>query len=498
MNKYLREILSLILVIVFIFTVAAPVLAETSNSQSSETTTDQSIAAPTDTTTDTTTALRMQPLVDKYNSLVQADLDTELAKYLDSSKHWGKTYISKISALEIISGYGYGKFGPNDTLLGGQYILMLIRIMGFRPEVPQGTPYYKPFVDVAIKEGILIKGEITDYMKPITRELAASLARRVIGTYEVVPTDYYVPGDDTLGKGDKGFFDNVYVGYQQTKMADYTTITNKYLQGVLDCYRMGLLTGSGNKFNPKGNLTRAEASVIIVKLLDKSIRVESIPSTLESFKFTNPKTMDEFDCTEEYGRYENKEYTLYKGYFPLMEIWDTAYAMNKNTDKIIGGAFIDGFHEKSKGFGLSWFNNKEIAHDYLLNNSFGLIVPQNLVAVYTEKTKIKKGMYESMWDNTSGYLYYVASWDVNNYNTSLKPYTNELMKVWFGKDYEQAKKLHDQYLNYALADIKGVNNFYLINGRQIYIYGGRDIGGVKFGMQVWAKDLITKDTMAKN
>ncbi len=448
---------------------------------------------------DSTTRMRMQPIVDKYNSLTQEELNNEVAKYRDINNHWGVNYISKISALEIISGYPDGRFGPNDKLLGGQYILMLMRAIGYRPEVPQGVPYYKPFVDIALQEGIVTKGEISDYTKPITRELAASLARRTIAKYEKVPTDYFIKGTDTEGKGDKGFFDNVYVGYQKLKMTDYPNITSKYLQDVIDCYRIGLLTGSNNKFNPKGTLTRAEASVIIIKLIDKNVRVESVPGANESFTFKNLPSMDLQNgyCSDETGRYENKNYLLYKGLFPMMEIWDTVYAMEKNKSKITSGACNFGYGEKTKFFGMGWFIDAEVEEKFRMDNEFGIIVPQNSIDVYTNKASIKKGQKDSLWDNARGSLYDVYSSDVDNYNKALKTYVYELMKVWFGSDYDVAKKLHDQYLGYSLKDEAAHSGYYLINGRQVYFAGGRDLGGRRFCMEVWAKGFITKDTMYK-
>lgn len=479
----IKKLLCAITVSAIILSALLPITAENSSTQGS-----------------TTTAMRMQPIVDKYNSLTQASLDAGLAKYYDIKNHWGRNHIAKISALEIISGYPDGRFGPNDKLLGGQYILMLVRAIGYSPEVPQGVPYYKPFVDLALKEGILTKGEISDYTKPITRELAASLARRTIGKYENVPTDYFIKGTDTEGRGDKGFFDNVYVGYQKLKMTDYPTITSKYLQDVIDCYRMGLLTGSNNKFNPKGTLTRAEASVIIIKLLDKKVRVESIPSASESFKFKNLPSMDIENgyCSDETGRYENKNYLIYKGLFPLMEIWDTVFAMDKNKSKITNGAYSFGYGEKTKVFGMGWFVDAEVEETFRLNNEFGIIVPQNNIDVYTNKAIIKKGQINSLWDNARGSLYDVSSSDVYNYNKALKPYVDELLKVWFGKEYSTAKKLHDQYLGYSLRDEAAHSGYYLINGRQVYFAGGRDLGGRRFCMEIWAKGFIKKDTMYKD
>ncbi len=478
MKNNLRRAVSVILVISFILLGAYPALA--------------------DNAADTTTAMRMKTLLDKYNGLTQASLDTELAKYSDIKSHWGRNFISKISALEIISGYPDGSFRPDEKLLGGQYILMLIRAMGYRPEVPQGVPYYKPFVDIALKEGILSKGEISDYTKPITRELAAGLARRTIGKYETVPKDYFVKGSDPYpSKGNKGLFDNVYAGYQKLKMTDYPTITGNYLQDVIDCYRVGLLTGSNNKFNPKGTLTRAEASVIIIKLLDKKARVESVPSADESFKWKNSIFNNGAYDNEFSGFYENKEYTLYKGLFPMMEIWETAQAMYKNRNLITGGKIDFVYNEKHQSFGFTYFNNEDHYKKYMNYNFNGLILPQNTIGMAVQRTKIAKGKEESLYDNCDGWLYEISSYEVDKYNKDLKKYSYELLKLWFGKDYEQAKKIHDQYLAYALNDIEGKIGIYLINGRQIYVVGGNGDSGDVFSFKVWAKGFITNDTMLK-
>ncbi len=476
----IKKIICAITLSAILLSALLPVTAENSNTQVS-----------------TTTAMRMQPLVDKYNTLSQTSLNTELDKYPDIKNHWGRNYIAKISALEIISGYPDKRFGPNDKLLGGQYILMLMRSIGYSPEVPQGVPYYKPFVDLALKEGILTKGEISDYTKPITRELAASLARRTIGKYENVPHDYFVKGSDPYpSKGDKGFFDNVYVGYQKLKMTDYPTITSGYLQDVIDCYRIGLLTGSNNKFNPKGTLTRAEASVIIIKLLDKKARVESTPSESESFKWKNSNANNgEYD-NEAAGFYENKEYTLYKGLFPMMEIWETAQTMYKNRNLITGGKIDFTYSEKNKSFGLAYLNNEEHFKKYMNDNN-GTILPLNTIGMAVQRVKISKSNEESLYDNCNGWLYQISSYEVDKYNKDLKKYTYELLKLWFGKDYEQAKKIHDQYLSYGLKDIDWKHQIYLINGRQISVVGGNGDSGNVFSFQVWAKGFITKDTMLR-
>ena len=444
----------------------------------------------------TEVGLRMKLLVDKYFALSVKDMNNEIDKYKDVSTHWSKNYVGKLSALGIINGYGNGLFGVNDQLTGGQFVILLVRTLGFKVVEPTGSNYWQPYVDIATQEGVLKKGEVKDFTKPITRELTASLIRRAIGLYEEVPHDYFVKGTDYEGKGQYGFFDNVYVGYQKTKMADWSTISDTNLQAVLDCYRMGLLQGSNSKFVPKGYLTRGEAATIVTRLLDKSERHESIPTASESFKYVSPITSDlaNGNCDEEWQTYSNKEYLLYRGYFPLMELWDTAKVINDNLNKINGGAYTYMFTERLKGIGIGWYTTPELEKSSRLYND-GTIVPQCGLVMNTDKCFIPKGQEYSIYDNDQGFLYSI---DTNldcakYYDQALKPLTYEVMKVWFGAEYEKAKALHDKYLSIALDDKPVEFKVYMLNGRQVYFAGGDN----SFKMEVWAKDVITKETMFK-
>jgi hypothetical protein len=57
------------------------------------------------------------------------------------------------------------------------------------------------------------------------------------------------------------------------KIKDYSKVATNYKRYVLYAYAIGLITGDNKGyFNPKSNLSRAEAATIIMRLLDKSIR----------------------------------------------------------------------------------------------------------------------------------------------------------------------------------------------------------------------------------
>ena len=126
-----------------------------------------------------------------------------------------------------------------------------------------------------------------------------------------------------------------------------------------------------------------------------------------------------------------------------------------------------------------------------------MILPLNTIGIAAKRTQISKGQEQSLYDNGNGWLYQISSYEVDKYNKYLKSYCYELLKVWFGSDYEQAKKIHDQYLGYALNGVAWKEGVYLLNGRQIVVIGGNSESGNVFEFSVWAKGFITKDNMLK-
>ncbi len=180
----------------------------------------------------------------------------------------------------------------------------------------------------------------------------------------------------------------------------------------------------------------------------------------------------------------------------MMEIWETAQTMYKNRNLITGGKIDFTYSEGNKSFGINYFNNQDHFNKYI-NDEYGIILPLNGIGIATQRSQLKKVQKESLYDNCDGWLYEILSYDVDRYNKDLKKYTYELLKLWFGKDYEQAKKIHDQYLYYGLNDIDWKHHIYLLNDRQISVVGGNGDSGNVFSFQVWAKGFINKDTMLK-
>lgn len=100
-------------------------------------------------------------------------------KFDDVSGHWAESYIQCCASLDIVAGYGNGKFGPNDPLTGDAWAKMLLIAMGYNAEANGiiGTDWAVGVGNLAdevnLNDGI---SDSYDSAKPITREQACLLA----------------------------------------------------------------------------------------------------------------------------------------------------------------------------------------------------------------------------------------------------------------------------------------------------------------------------------
>ncbi|NBI11346.1 S-layer homology domain-containing protein [Colidextribacter sp. OB.20] len=67
--------------------------------------------------------------------------------------HWANKYIAKASELGFVSGYGGGKFGPNDTVTFEQAVTMVVRAMGLEEIALDYGGYPDGYIEAATKYG---------------------------------------------------------------------------------------------------------------------------------------------------------------------------------------------------------------------------------------------------------------------------------------------------------------------------------------------------------
>lgn len=69
--------------------------------------------------------------------------------------HWANKYIAKAAELSIVSGYGNGKFGPNDMVTYEQAVTMVVRALGGAEFAADAGGYPNGFMSVAQTYGFV-------------------------------------------------------------------------------------------------------------------------------------------------------------------------------------------------------------------------------------------------------------------------------------------------------------------------------------------------------
>ncbi|GIP28718.1 hypothetical protein J23TS9_38480 [Paenibacillus sp. J23TS9] len=179
--------------------------------------------------------------------------------YNDMNNHWAKDSIIDLASKFIIDGRTANTFAPNKNITRAEFAEYVARGLGLSGDVQTSQRFYdvtntkeNAFIGAAVKAGI-IAGNTDGSFKPdspITREQMAIIMARAMN-YTGFRTELtYSPA--TYLK----------------KFKDYKQIQSP--ESVARLLKEGIIQGvSPTAFQPKGNATRAQAAVMLERLLKK-------------------------------------------------------------------------------------------------------------------------------------------------------------------------------------------------------------------------------------
>ncbi len=165
--------------------------------------------------------------------------------------HWAIPNIEHLIDIGVINGFPDGTFKPNFSINVGGFIKMTITALG-HTDIKNGSPYWaQPFIDKALELGIIDEQQFASYKVPITREEMSSIIAKAIKDEEKADTRNLV----------------------EDYVKDFSSISYTYIEDVKDAYAFGIITGlPDGTFLPQNESTRAEASAIIHRMIDKGQR----------------------------------------------------------------------------------------------------------------------------------------------------------------------------------------------------------------------------------
>lgn len=174
----------------------------------------------------------------------------------DINGHWAEGHIRQLAAASVIGGYPDGSFRPDAEMTREEFIKCLVQVLKIPVsgqvkqsylDVDRNTWSY-PFVETAVMANILLPGESVDGMlrprEPVTR---AEVARMVVRALKI-------PVQSSITGYDDGI--NIPVSWRG------------YIGAVRE---HGLMSGyPDGTFRPWNPVTRAEAAVILVRVIYES------------------------------------------------------------------------------------------------------------------------------------------------------------------------------------------------------------------------------------
>ena len=174
--------------------------------------------------------------------------------------HWGYTFVEKAVEKGWVSGMGDGTFAPNANVTYSQFCVMLVRAFYNEDyesyDGPKGA-WYVPFTTIASQKGLL------DGTNVVGHETDEDYVGQNMTRYEMA-----LMAANTLKKINAKLPSASEQADQMDKTPDYWDIPKQYRNAVLLAKACGVLSGmdSAGTFGGTGNLNRAQACVVLIKL----------------------------------------------------------------------------------------------------------------------------------------------------------------------------------------------------------------------------------------
>ena len=168
-------------------------------------------------------------------------------EFSDLQNHWSKSIIMRLNGYGIINGYDNGTIRPDAYVSAAEYLTVIVKSLGFTEETA-GADWAQPYINKAVELGLIDAGEYDDYSAPVTRSQAAKIAANAL-------KDNVVADENSV----------------KAKIYDYAEIEEQYKPYVVLAYDKKIVNGNhDNCFEPNRYITRAEAGVVAVRLIDKN------------------------------------------------------------------------------------------------------------------------------------------------------------------------------------------------------------------------------------
>lgn len=193
----------------------------------------------------------VSPILGMSNNMVNAEglISEPMYKDLNLISSWALEDVKKGTELGFVEGSD-NKFNPKSNVTRAEFTKMIVSVLGIETEVPirmkfsdvNEKDWYYPYINAGYGAGIIEgSGDKFNPNDNITREQMAAIMVRALGLKH---------------------------RESNTKIKDIDKVSNWARKDVKTVVNLGLITGSGGKFDPKSNATREMATVVSMRGYD--------------------------------------------------------------------------------------------------------------------------------------------------------------------------------------------------------------------------------------
>ena len=195
-------------------------------------------------------------------------------EFTDIGNHWAKDVITKMSDKGLIKGFGNGKFLPDEKMKRSEFIAALHKTLDIEVDYFKAPDINEFFSDV----------KNDDWFASQLYDLAVL---NIVDDRENFRPEVQITREEMVNYLINGYrykFDIAFAELDEsTDYSDDENIDQNYKKAVKEATKLGFIRGKGkNIFDPKGKATRAEALVVLEKLLDSLENVKEKKVVVET------------------------------------------------------------------------------------------------------------------------------------------------------------------------------------------------------------------------
>lgn len=183
---------------------------------------------------------------------------SKAVSFSDTENHWAQSFVDLAAAKGLVEGIGNGKYAPDKKVTRAEFATLLVRSLGRGISEAGSVAYvdvkpeawYADAVAQAKELGLLdlVSGASFHPDQPLTREEMASMLAAVVALDKRPTATKEVNSNDSY--------------------KDMEIVNPAYQEDVRLMIKMRIMTGiSEDSFDPKGQVTRAQAATVFIRTL---------------------------------------------------------------------------------------------------------------------------------------------------------------------------------------------------------------------------------------